>query len=45
MISFSVNSFYVGDIVMLEGVTVVYKSNVDLFFYVVGSQTENEVTV
>ena len=28
---------------MLEGVTVVYRSNVDLFFYVVGSQTENEV--
>ena len=30
---------------MLEGVTVVYRSNVDLFFYVVGSQTENEVII
>ena len=30
---------------MLEGVTVVYRSNVDLFFYVIGSQTENEVTI
>lgn len=28
---------------MLDGVTAVYKSNVDLFFYVVGAQTENEV--
>ena len=28
---------------MLEGITAVYKSNVDLFFYVIGAQSENEV--
>ena len=28
---------------MFEGLTCVYKSNVDLFFYVVGSSHENEV--
>lgn len=30
---------------MLEGLTCVYRSNVDLFFYVVGSAQENEVSV
>ena len=29
---------------MLEGTTCVYRSNVDLYFYVVGSQIENEVS-
>lgn len=29
---------------MHEGVTAVYRSNVDLFFYVLGAQGENEVT-
>ena len=29
---------------MLEGLTCVYRSNVDLFFYVIGSQMENEVS-
>ena len=33
-----------GEIVMLEGLTCVYRSNVDLYFYVMGSQAENEVT-
>ena len=28
---------------MHEGVTAVYRSNVDLFFYVLGAQGENEV--
>lgn len=28
---------------MHDGVTAVYKSNVDLFFYVLGSQNENEL--
>lgn len=28
---------------MLDGLTCVYKSNVDLFFYVMGSSNENEV--
>ena len=28
---------------MLEGITCVYRSNVDLYFYVMGSQAENEV--
>mmetsp|Transcript_19034 Transcript_19034/g.26741 ORF Transcript_19034/g.26741 Transcript_19034/m.26741 type:complete len:272 (-) Transcript_19034:45-860(-) len=31
------------DIVMFEGVTCVFKSNVDLLFYVFGSATENEL--
>ena len=30
---------------MHEGVTAVYKSNVDLFFCVLGAQNENEVRV
>jgi len=30
---------------MLEGLTCVYRSNVDLFFYVVGSAQENEVSL
>jgi len=32
-----------GEIIMFEGLTCVYKSNVDLFFYVVGSSNENEL--
>jgi len=31
------------EIVMFEGITCVYKSNVDLFFYVFGSSNENEL--
>ena len=31
------------EIIMHEGVTAVYRSNVDLFFYVLGAQGENEV--
>ncbi len=31
------------EIAFLEGMTVVYKSSIDLFFYVVGSAQENEV--
>lgn len=31
------------EIIMLEGHTCVYRSNVDLFFYVVGSAQENEL--
>lgn len=38
--------FYVlGEIALLEGLTVVYKSNIDLFFYVIGSSHENEVSL
>ncbi len=33
------------EIIMHDGVTAVYKGNVDLFFYVLGAQTENEVHV
>ena len=36
---------HAAEIVMLDGVTAVYRSNVDLFFYVIGAQTENEVTL
>ncbi len=32
-----------GEIIMLDNLTIVYKSNVDLFFYVIGSVSENEV--
>ena len=31
------------EIIMLDGLTCLYKSNVDLFFYVMGSSHENEV--
>ncbi|XP_074653751.1 coatomer subunit zeta-1-like [Tubulanus polymorphus] len=31
------------EIIMLEGLTCVYRSNVDLFFYVIGSANENEL--
>ncbi|KAJ8036489.1 Coatomer subunit zeta-1 [Holothuria leucospilota] len=31
------------EIIMLEGLTCVYRSNVDLFFYVIGSSQENEL--
>ncbi|KAL4228820.1 Coatomer subunit zeta-1 [Mactra antiquata] len=31
------------EIIMFEGLTCVYRSNVDLFFYVVGSVNENEL--
>jgi hypothetical protein len=31
------------EIIMLDGLTVVYRSNIDLFFYVVGSTNENEI--
>uniref|UniRef100_A0A674ES63 Coatomer subunit zeta n=1 Tax=Salmo trutta TaxID=8032 RepID=A0A674ES63_SALTR len=31
------------EIALLEGLTVVYKSNIDLFFYVIGSSQENEL--
>lgn len=33
----------VDEIAFLEGMTIVYKSSIDLFFYVVGSSQENEV--
>lgn len=31
------------EIIMLDGLTCVYRSNVDLYFYVMGSSHENEV--
>jgi len=31
------------EIIMLEGLTILYKSSVDLFFYVMGSSYENEL--
>lgn len=36
---------FVAEIVMFEGLTCVYRSSVDLFFYVVGSANENEVRI
>jgi hypothetical protein len=32
-----------GEIIMLDNLTIVYKSSVDLFFYVIGSTSENEI--
>lgn len=32
-----------GEIIMLDGITTVYRSSVDLFFYVLGNQNENGV--
>ena len=29
---------------MFDGITCVYKSNIDLFFYIFGDQNENEVS-
>jgi coatomer subunit zeta len=31
------------EIIMLDGLTVVYRSNIDLFFYIIGSTSENEI--
>ncbi|XP_058042358.1 coatomer subunit zeta-1-like [Ahaetulla prasina] len=31
------------EIALLEGLTVVYKSSIDLYFYVIGSSYENEI--
>lgn len=31
------------EIIMLDNLTIVYRSNIDLFFYVVGSTQENEI--
>ena len=32
------------EVILLDGLTCVYKSNVDLFFYVMGSCNDNEVS-
>ena len=32
-----------GDVILLDNWTVVYRNNVDLLFYVIGSTNENEV--
>lgn len=42
---FNLNAFLfsVDEIAFLEGMTIVYKSSIDLFLYVVGSAQENEV--
>ena len=39
MLAFCVSA----EIVMFEGLTCVYRSNIDLYFYVIGSSSENEV--
>jgi len=31
------------EIVLLDDLTILYKSNVDLFFYIIGDHTENEL--
>uniref|UniRef100_A0AC34FAV1 Coatomer subunit zeta n=1 Tax=Panagrolaimus sp. ES5 TaxID=591445 RepID=A0AC34FAV1_9BILA len=33
------------EIILLDGLICVYRSNVDLFFYVIGSQSENELVL
>ena len=42
-LSFCLSPAVSDEIIMHEGVTAVYKSNVDLFFCVLGAQNENEV--
>ena len=37
------STFVADEIIMHSGVTIVFRSNVDLFFCVVGAQNENEV--
>ena len=32
-----------GEIIMLDQLTILYRSHVDLFFYVIGSVSENEI--
>jgi hypothetical protein len=32
-----------GEIIMIDNLTIVYRSSIDLFFYVVGSTSENEI--
>lgn len=32
-----------GDVILLDNLTIVYRNNVDLLFYVMGSTNENEV--
>lgn len=34
-----------GEIIMFEGMICVYRTNVDLFFYVIGSVDENELVL
>lgn len=40
---FSPSCVSADEIAFLDGMTIVYKSSIDLFFYVVGSAQENEV--
>lgn len=35
--------FFLAEIVLFDGLVCVYRSNVDLFFYVIGSTQENEL--
>ena len=35
--------YFAAEIIMLEGLTCIYRSSVDLIFYVIGSAQENEV--
>ena len=37
------NALQASEIIMLDGLTILYKSSVDLFFYVMGSSYENEL--
>ena len=43
MISLSLFPPQADEIAFVEGMTIVYKCSIDLFFYVVGSAQENEV--
>jgi hypothetical protein len=45
IIAFDKNTMFSAsaEIVMFEGLTCVYRSNIDLYFYVIGSSSENEV--
>ena len=32
-----------GEIIMIDNLTIIYRNNIDLFFYVIGSTNENEI--
>ena len=40
---FSKTSKTSSEIIMLDNLTIVYRTNIDLFFYVIGSTSENEI--
>lgn len=42
-VSYFIVKYFLAEIILLDGLICVYRSNVDLLFYVVGSSEENEL--